>query len=133
MAKKKAIAQPVKSEWNRDSEIKQLSLFDPIANGGTKNGSGVPLKSATPEPTPEQKRAWVQIYDVTRRGEKHKYFRFCYLNDPKNIRTLTRVHLPGGNIQNPKAIALKEKVESAIAKGMSARAIMQIIKSSTRS
>ena len=130
MAKKNAIAQLIKSECTLDPEIKQLSLFDPIANGGTKNGSGVPLKSATPEPTPEQKRAWVQVYHVTRRGEKHKYFRFCYLNDPNNIRTLTRVHLPGGNIQNPRAIALKEKVERAIALGMSARAIAGIIKSS---
>lgn len=126
MAKKNAIA-------NLDPQIKQLTIWDEIGDSGTKNGSGVPLKSTTPEPTPEQKRAWVQIYDVTRRGEKHKYFRFCYLSDLNNIRTLTRVHLPGGNIQNPKAIALKEKVENAIALGMSVRAIVQIIKSSTRS
>ena len=32
MAKKNSIDQLIKSEWNSEPEIKQISLFDPIAN-----------------------------------------------------------------------------------------------------
>lgn len=127
MAKKRAIA-------NSHLEGRQLTLWDRVDNSSQKNGSCVPPRSVTHEPTHEQKvTAWVQIYPVTSHGKKHKYYRFCYLEEPGSIGSCVRVHLPGGNIQNPKAIALKEKVESAIRDGMSVSQIVQIIKSSTRS
>lgn len=132
MAKKKGIDQLIKSEWNRIPEIKQLTIFDAMRDSAAKNGSCVPQKSATHEPTHEHIQ-WVQEYYVTRRGKKHKYFRFCYLEEPGNIGSCVRRHLPGGNIQSQRALALKEKVENAIANGMSVRAIFQIITSSTRS
>lgn len=126
MAKKRAIA-------NENPDIEQLSLFNAIANSNQKNGSCVPPTSATHEPTHEPThehiQQWVQEYYVTGRGKKHKYYRFCYLEDVREIGSCVRVHLPGGNITSPKALALKEKVENAIALGMSARAIVQIIKS----
>ena len=133
MAKIYRLDQLIRDEWNKplcvEPAIQQLTIWDAIDDLGRKKGSCVPLTSATHEPTHEQKiTAWVQVYPVTRHGKKHKYFRFCYLSDPNNIRTLTRVHLPAGNIQNPRARALKEKVEWAIANGMTPQEIEQLIR-----
>lgn len=106
-----------------------------LSSPNTSNGSCVTTNRVTHEPTHEPKpkpthepTQWVQEYHVTSHGKKHKYYRYCYLTQPGKIGSCVRVHLPGGNTQNPKAIALKEKVELAIAQRISPAVIEELIR-----
>lgn len=135
MALKNRIDQLIRDEWNKP-EIAQLTIWDALSTTPEKNVSCVTPNTATPETTHEtthETTQWVQEYHVTAKGEKYKYYRYCYLESPGDIGSCVRVHLPGGNIHSTKAIALKEKVDTAIAQGLSPSAIVLIIKSSTRS
>lgn len=57
---------------------------------------------------------WVEVYSPSNR-KKHKYYRYCWMEGRK----IRHVHLRGGSVSNPAAIALKERVEMAIATGSS--------------
>lgn len=115
------------------SRYKQISLLEELGWSPEKNGSCVDATHEPNESTHEHTLdssplMWVQVYSVKRRGTKHKYYRFCYLTDPKKIGTAVRVHLPGGNIESERAIFMKERVEEAIEKGMSPTEIEQLIR-----
>lgn len=105
---------------------KQYEKHMSLSPGQSQNGSCV---TTTHEHTcSSSPLMWVQIYAVNRRGTKHKYFRFCYLLDPKNIALAVRIHLPGGNVNKAEALGLKREVERAIAQGKSPAMIEQLIK-----
>ena len=130
MASKNKINQLIRDEWNKPT---QLNIWDALE--GSQNGSCVTSNITTHEPNPKsmhEPAQWVQEYAVTSHGKKHKYYRYCYLEEPGNIGSCVRVHLSGGNIHSAKAIALKEKVELAIAQKLSPAAIVEIIKSNRR-
>lgn len=129
MALKNSIDQLIRSEWNKHS-YKQLTLWDALESSSQKNVSCVSSNSDTHETTHET-TGWVQEYTVTARGEKYKYYRFCYLKELGNIGSCVRVHISGGDIHNPKAIVLKQKVVWAIAQKLSPTQIVEIINSST--
>lgn len=66
---------------------------------------------------------WIETYSPgKRRG--YSYYRYVWMEGRK----LRHMHLPGGNVDNPKAIALKERVEEAITAGWPPNAIEQLIK-----
>lgn len=138
MAKKNAIAQLIKSEWNREPEIKQLTIWDALTSTKKsidqhnrdkweKQSSGQSSLQVVQNfvQNGEAPKHWIEIYP---KKTKH-YYRYVFREKGR----LHHKHILGGNILNPKAIALKEKVQSAIANGMSSDAIVQIITSSTRS
>ncbi len=133
MAKKRTLADLIRYE------VEQQSLFnieaysrDESPNLATDVGSCVPKKEPTHEPmhepTHEPKYTqWVQTYWVSRRGVKHEYYRFCYLEIRGDIGSCVRVHLPGGNTKSDRAIATKTLVENAIAQGNSPTQIISAI------
>lgn len=82
-------------------------------------------------PTPERNTVvseiqWVEVYP-TKRG-KHHYFRYCYLPDPKNIRSIIRHHIPGGNVRSGLAQRRMADVEAVIADGKCPTEIENLIK-----
>lgn len=94
----------------------------------TKNGSGVPSPSSTPERNPVVPvTQWVESYP-TKRGAHH-YYRFRWLDEPGDIRSGGHRHICGGNIHSALALARKAEIESAIALGQSPREILHLIKS----
>ena len=131
MAKKRTLSDLIRDE------VEQQSLFniDSTSNESEvatkpKKGSCVPEIKPTHEPTHEPKYTqWVQSYWVSRRGLKHQYYRFCYLQNRCDIGSCVRVHLPGGNTKSDRANLLKEKVESAIAQANSPTQIITLIQS----
>lgn len=72
--------------------------------------------------TPEQNH-WVETYSPGKR-KGYSYYRYVWMVGQK----MHHRHLPGGNVDNPKAIALKESVEEAITAGWPPNAIEQLIK-----
>ena len=97
----------------------------------TKNGSGVPSPSLTPErnlvvPVTQ----WVESYPV-KRG-LHHYYRYRWLDEPGDIRSGGHRHICGGNIHSVLALARKAEIENAIALGQSPRQILHLIKSWNR-
>ena len=121
----KETAAAAGSDWAIDSQYGATCDF-PVTQ---EKGSCVPFIKPTHEPTHEPKSQWVQTYWVSRRGKKHKYFRFCYLKQNGVISSCVRVHIPGGNTESDRALLLKEKVESAIAFGSSPTQIITLIQS----
>lgn len=98
-----------------------------------KECSGVSNPPVTPEQkkcsgvtggvfTPEQKH-WVETYSPGKR-KGYSYYRYVWMVGQK----MHHRHLPGGNVDNPKAIALKVMVEEAIAAGWPPNAVEQLIK-----
>lgn len=65
---------------------------------------------------------WVEIYSPSNR-KQHKYYRYSWMEGRK----LRHLHIRGGSITNPVALAMKERVELAIASGLSPCEIKQII------
>lgn len=134
MALKNSIAQLIKDEWNKHEQMRQMTIWDALPSNNQKTGSCVspsePTHERSAEPTHEPTQ-WVQEYTVTKGDNKHKYYRYCYLPEPGNIRSAVRVHLPGGNTLSTKALALKNKVEDAIANGLSPAHIRQLIRRHT--
>ena len=146
MTKKRTISDLIKDEFKQNS-LFYIDAYKEDSDGSDwvidscygatkdlptkqKKGSCVPEKEPTHEPTHEPKSTqWVQTYWVSRRGTKHEYFRFCYLQNPGDIGSCVRVHLPGGNTKSDRANLLKEKVESAIALGNSPTVIITLIQS----
>lgn len=90
--------------------------------------SCVPLSTPTHEPTHEQK-SWVQTYWVKRNGNKHEYYRFCYLTSSSDIGSCVRRHIPGGNTKSARAQTRKQEIERAIAAGWWPSEIEELIKS----
>lgn len=53
---------------------------------------------------------WVETYWVKRKGEKHYYYRYCWMEGRKQH----NVHIGGGNVRSPLAWEIKQEVEEAI-------------------
>ncbi len=98
------------SDLIRD-EVQQQSLF--IVE---KSCSGATFTA----PAPEQKH-WVEIYTGSKR-KAYYYYRYVWMEGRK----LHHVHI-GGAAKSDRAIAMKEKVESAIALGKSPTQIIALI------
>lgn len=86
---------------------------------------------ACDRPTPEHSSVvlalcWVESYPVKSR---YRYYRFCYLVFPSDIRSIKRLHIGGGDISSALATCRKAEVESAIAMKKPPFEIEQLIKS----
>lgn len=66
---------------------------------------------------------WIETYSPGKR-KGYSYYRYVWMEGRK----LRHMHLPGGNVDNPKAIALKERVEEAMGAGWPPSAVEQLIK-----
>jgi len=120
MARKNKIAQLLQEEWNRaPANVKQLSILEELGWEPEKTCSGQLL----PQACPEQKH-WVETYSPSQR-KAYSYYRYVWREKGK----LRHRHLPGGNVDSPRAMQLKERVELAIASGMKPEAIEELIKS----
>lgn len=115
MALKNSIDQLIRSEWNKAAPVARI----------TKNRSGASATKSAPERNSAITAThWVETYTPSN-CDKYEYYRYVWMEGRK----LRHRHILGGNIQNPKAIALKEKVETAIAQGLSTAQIRQLIRS----
>lgn len=141
MGKKYKLSQLLEAEWNRESfspspvpptapiqnpRIKQLSLLDELGWQPEKDCSGqavCPEQVVCPEQACPEQKHWVETYSPSNR-KQHSYYRYVW----REGRKLRHLHLPGGNVDNQRAIALKERVENAIAIGMPPAIIEQMIK-----
>lgn len=65
---------------------------------------------------------WIETYSPSK-CDRHSYYRYVW----KERGRLRHRHIPGGNVDNPKAIALMEKVDLAIANGETAANIVAMI------
>lgn len=61
-----------------------------------------------------------------------RYWGYSYLANSNDIRTIKRLHIPGGNWKNPKAEARAIEVKRWINKGRSPAQIVKLIKSWNR-
>jgi len=66
---------------------------------------------------------WVETYWVSRRGEKHLYYRYCWSEGKQRH----HCHIRGGNIRSPLAQQHKQQVEDAIALGQPPEDIMDLM------
>jgi hypothetical protein len=66
---------------------------------------------------------WVETYWVSRRGEKHLYYRYCWSEGKQRH----HCHIRGGNIRSPLAQQHKQQVENAIALGQPPEDIMDLM------
>ena len=66
---------------------------------------------------------WVEKYWVKSHGDKHDYYRYCWMEGRKKY----RIHI-SGRFGSVGAIARKEAVEDAIAQGESPQEIKQLIR-----
>lgn len=107
MPKKITIAQLFKEEWSKPVQN------HPIFCSGQK-----------PSPTCPEQKHWIETYSPSKR-RGYSYYRYVWRERGK----LHHRHLPGGNVRSLCARALKERVESAIADGLSPVEIEQLIKS----
>lgn len=113
MAKKYSLDQLIKSEAEK-------SLDD---GKTTKNRSGVKIKKVTPERFCVNLAIhWVETYNPSK-CHRYRYYRYVWMDDRK----MHHKHIPGGNIHNPLALALKEEVEKAIAKGFSCQQVIHLL------
>jgi hypothetical protein len=65
---------------------------------------------------------WIETYSPSNCSH-HSYYRYVW----RERFRLRHRHIPGGNVDNPKAIAMMEKVERAIAEGESPSKIVKLI------
>lgn len=118
---KYTLSQLLKDEYAKQlPHMKELESVDKSCSG---NGS-----SRTDNLLPEQlpsggRKHWVETYSPSKR-KGYTYYRYVWIDSGK----LKHLHLPGGNVKSTDAIALKEKVESAIALSKSPATIEQLIK-----
>ena len=130
---KYTLSQLLKDEYTRKIEpdpkrYKQLSLLEELDLVQDKSCSGRTV-SRTDGFLPEQlpsggRKHWVETYSPSKR-KGYTYYRYVWVDVGGRLKHL---HLPGGNVKNPVAIALKEKVEEAIALFKSPATIEQLIK-----
>lgn len=119
------------SQLLKDEYAKQLPHQEELDLVQDKSCSGRTV-SRTDDSLPEQllsggRKHWVETYSPSKR-KGYTYYRYVWIDGGK----LKHLHLPGGNVKSSAAIALKEKVEDAIASGMSSKEIEQLIKSSSK-
>ena len=106
MALKNSIDQPIEEEWEKQSSGQSSGQSENSVQNFVQN--------------PDRPKHWIEVYP---KKTKH-YYRYVWREKGK----LHHLHIPGGNTTNPNAIALKEKVESAIAQGMTPHRIVQLIR-----
>lgn len=128
MARKHKLAQLLVEEWNRfvvtpaaRPGIKQLSILEELGWQPEKSCSGAGVAPEQKSPAPEQTH-WVETYSPSKR-KAYSYYRYVWMEGRK----LRHRHLPGGNVDSPRAMQLKERVELAIAARMSPAMIEQLI------
>jgi hypothetical protein len=128
MARKHKLAQLLVEEWNRfvvapaaRPGIKQLSILEELGWQPPKSCSGATPAPEQKSPAPEQTH-WVETYSPSKR-KAYSYYRYVWMEGRK----LRHRHLPGGNVDSPRAMQLKERVELAIAARMSPAMIEQLI------
>lgn len=132
MAKKRTISQLIRAEYEQKLLFNTDTYTDYSPDWAVESCSGAEYKTAAPEqkvvleqpltqPAPEQKH-WVETYCPSKR-KAYYYYRYVWMEG----RQLRHKHLPGGNNASPKAIATKEKVESAIARRLSPQEIVTLI------
>lgn len=102
MAKIYRLDQLIRDEWN----------------DGSGQSSGQSSGQLVQNPVSKH---WIEIYP---KKTKH-YYRYVWREKGK----LHHLHISGGNTTNPTAIALKRKVENAIATGMTPQEILLLIRS----
>ncbi len=78
----------------------------------------------SPESSVNSYTHWVEKYWVKRRGEKHNYYRYCWMEGRKKY----RCHI-GGKAGSIGANQRKEIVIDALAQGQSPNEIKQLIRS----
>jgi hypothetical protein len=136
MARRNQLAQLLQEEWNRaPGDVKQLSILEKLGWEPEKSCSGatsstpapeqvnMALEQPSPQAAPEHKH-WVEVYSPGKR-DRWSYYRYVWMEGRK----LRHRHLPGGNVDSPRAMQLKQRVELAIASGMKPEAIEELIKS----
>jgi len=132
MAKKRTLSQLIRQEYEQKLLFNPDTYTDYSPDWAVDSCSGASLKTAAPElkavleqpltqPAPEQKH-WVESYRPSSR-KTYYYYRYVWMEG----RQLRHKHLPGGNDSNPKAVAIKELVEKAIASGTSPEEIIKAI------
>ena len=135
MTKKRTISDLIKDEFKQQSLFYIDAHRDELCSDWVIDSqSGATLKTPAPEQkavleqppiqsAPEQKH-WVETYSPSKR-KAYYYYRYVWMEG----RQLRHKHLPGGNNSSPKAIAIKESVEGAIAQGNSPQQIITLIQS----
>ncbi len=132
MAKKRTLSQLIKQEYEQKLLFNPDSYSEYSPDWAVDSCSGATLKTPAPEqkavleqppipPAPEQKH-WVESYRPSSR-KTYYYYRYVWMEG----RLLKHKHLPGGNNSSPKATAIKELVENAIALGNSPTQIIALI------
>lgn len=116
------------SQLLKDEYAKQLQQLEKLDKVQDESCSGRTV-SRTDDSLPEQllsggRKHWVETYSPSKR-KGYTYYRYVWVDSGK----LKHLHLPGGNVKSPLAVALKEKVENAIALSKSPATIEQLIKS----
>ncbi len=140
MAKKRTLSQLIRQEYEQKLLFNTDTYSDYSPDWEVESCSGASLKTAAPEqkavleqqlfvleqpitqPAPEQKH-WVESYRPSSR-KTYYYYRYVWMEG----RRLKHKHLPGGNNFSPKATAIKELVENAIAQGNSPQEIIALVK-----
>lgn len=115
----------------RDEYAKQLPDFEELEQEQDKSCSGNSSGRGSLV-LPEQllsggRRHWVETYSPSKKKD-YSYYRYVWIDGGK----LKHLHLPGGNVKSSAAIALKEKVEDAIALLESPATIEQLIKEESK-
>ena len=106
MAKYK-LSDLIRSEWSK-----------PNSGNSGNSGRSLPERSFNGS----GRHHWIETYSPSN-CSRHVYYRYVW----KERGRLRHRHISGGNVDNPKARALREKVESAIALGSTPANIVAMI------
>lgn len=113
--------------WHQDFNRllnQQLTPEQRIDCSGVNQITAFTPEQLTPEQlTPEQPH-WVETYSPSNR-KNHSYYRYVWMDGQR----MHHIHIPGGNTKSDRAISNKTEVERAIALGMWASEIEDLIKS----
>ena len=120
---KRTLSDLLKDEWY-SNRYNQPSLLDGGSSQTTKIRSGADRSPSAPERkcVGVAISHWVETYSPSR-CDRYSYYRYVWMEGRK----LRHRHIAGGNIDSPKAIALREKVDLAIASGEKPGAIVKLI------
>lgn len=132
MAKKRTLSQLIRQEYEQKLLFNTDTYADYSPDWAVESCSGASYKVAATDgkvvleqpltsSAPEQKH-WIETYSPSKR-KAYYYYRYVWMEG----RQLKHKHLPGGNNSSPKAIAIKELVENAIAQGNSPTQIITLI------
>ncbi len=120
---KKTLSDLLKDEWY-SNRYNQLDLLAGDRAQTTKLRSG----AIGEQPAPERKlvdtaiKHWVETYSPSK-CDRYSYYRYVWMEG----RRLRHRHIGGGNVDNPRSVAMKEKVVNAIATGETPSKIVKLI------